>query len=88
MEVIIGIKFAPSDHESNFKKVGLIPSGFHTMGIILCGPMISYSYLQDDSSDDIFYVDPSSPDTSPYVTGSKVIILIVLIPHLMLLEAR
>ena len=35
MEVIIGIKPAPGDHESNFKKVGLIPFGLNTMGTIL-----------------------------------------------------
>ena len=32
MEVEIGIKPAPSDHESNFKKVGSIPCGFNNMG--------------------------------------------------------
>ena len=32
MEVIIGIKPAPGDHKSNFKKVGSIPFGFNTMG--------------------------------------------------------
>ena len=32
MEAIIGIKPAPGDHESNFKKVGSIPFGFNAMG--------------------------------------------------------
>ena len=32
MEVIIGIKPTPGDHESNFKKVGSIPFWFKTMG--------------------------------------------------------
>ena len=34
LEVIIGIKPAPGDHESNFKKVGSIPFGFNTMGTV------------------------------------------------------
>ena len=31
-EIIIGIKPAPGDNKSNFKKVGSIPCGFNTMG--------------------------------------------------------
>ena len=34
MEVIVGIKPAPGDHESNFKKKGSITFGFNTMGTI------------------------------------------------------
>ena len=34
MEFIIGIKLAPGDHESNFKKVGSVPCGFNTMGTV------------------------------------------------------
>ena len=33
--VIIGIKTAPSDHESNFKKVASIPCGFNTMETVI-----------------------------------------------------
>ena len=33
MVVIIGIKQAPSDHESNFKKVGSIPCWFNIKNI-------------------------------------------------------
>ena len=32
LEVIIGIKSAPGDHKTNFKKVGSIPFGFNTNG--------------------------------------------------------
>ena len=34
LEVIIGIKPAPGDHESNSKKVGSIQFGFNTMGTL------------------------------------------------------
>ena len=33
--IIIGIKLAPGDHESNFKKVGPIPYGCNTKGTAL-----------------------------------------------------
>ena len=39
MEVIIGIKPDPGDHESNFKKVGSIPFGFTTMGTLITTPI-------------------------------------------------
>ena len=32
LEVVIGIKPAPGDHKSNFKKVGSIPCGFNSNG--------------------------------------------------------
>ena len=33
MEVMIGIKPSPGDHESNFKKVGSIQCGFNTKNL-------------------------------------------------------
>ena len=49
MEVIIGIKPAPGDHKSNFKKVGSIPFGFNTMGTERRSSLISLKRKYFDS---------------------------------------
>ena len=57
MEFIIGIKPAPGDHESNFKKVGSIPFWFITMGTdekatlyVFVNLLISHSHTVKQSS--------------------------------------
>ena len=46
LEVIIGIKPATGDHESNFNNVGSIPFGFNVMGTVIDCMMITSRYWE------------------------------------------
>ena len=50
MEVIIGIKPAPGNHESNFKKVSSVPFGFNNMGTV-----------KDKTYNQTFYIKKMAP---------------------------